>query len=86
MLQSQVFIRWLYSVVYHIHLLSRNKKLYDFKLIMRIWISRSNSAVDLFVLGAATFLRKWNNRTEAVLQRTLQLALMSKYNKTYISL
>jgi len=53
---------------------------------MRMWISRSNSAVDLFVLDAATFLRKWNNRTEAVLQRTLQLALMRKYNKTYISL
>jgi len=23
--------------------------------------------MDLFVLGAVTFLRKWNNRTEAVL-------------------
>jgi hypothetical protein len=51
-----------------------------------MWISRSNSAVDLFVLGAATFLRKWSNRPEAVLQRALQLALMSKYSKTYISL
>jgi len=50
-----------------------------------MWISRSNSVMDLFVLGAATFLRKWKNRTEAVFQRTLQLALMSKY-KTYISL
>ena len=52
---------------------------------MRVWINRSNSAMDLFVLGAATYLRKWNNRREAVLQRTLQLALMSKYSKTYIS-